>query len=179
MTDACLHKNNVIGAVMERGEWHDVVKTILYSISLESPNAKQQIKTCILLNSLLTFQFKRKNVMRGTPEQLARNIKISQELCQRFLELFTSPLEKGGYGTSKEEKAKCLLYILILFIIAQGRVMKVSTIKPIVEACKIELGQAAVSLREAGFTVQSNGMGAALKVPLTFPGPKKRGGRGP
>lgn len=178
MTDACLRKNNVIGAVTERGEWHDVVKTILNSISLESPNAKQQIKTCILLNSLLTFQFKRKTIMRGTAEQVARKIKISKELCQRFLELFTSPLEKGGFGTSKEEKAKCLLFILILFIIAQGREMKVNTIKPIAEACKMELIQAAISLREAGFTVQSNGMGAALKVPLTFPGPKKRGGRG-
>lgn len=179
VADACMHKGKVIDAVTERGEWHEIVKTLLNGIPLDSPNAKYQIKTCMLLNALLSFHLNRRNFMRGSAEQVAKDLRISPEICDRFLDLFTSPLEAGGFGTSKHEKAKCLMFILILYVVAQGRSMKVGTIKPIAETCKVEVGQAVTSLREAGFTVQSDGMGAALKVPLTFPGPKKRGGRGP
>jgi hypothetical protein len=180
VADACMHKERIIDAVTERGEWHEVVTTILNNIALENPNAKHQIKTCMVLNALLSFQRKRRNFMRGNADQVAKDVRISSELCKRFLELYASPSEDGkGFVSTKQEKAKCLLHILILYVMAYGRSMKVGTIKPIAEACKMEVGQAAVSLREAGFIVKTDGTGAALNVPLTFPGPKKRGGRGP
>ena len=162
-------------------QWHPCVFQILQSIPIDSPNAKYQIKICILLNSLISFHLQ--NYLRGDVRGIARTCKLSVEVCQRFLHLFATPMSSLGgsnssggrdarYATSKSNKDKCRVHILILFIMAQGgRSMKVGSITPIVEILKMDMSEASSLLREAGFTMK--GSSAALTVPLKFPPPKR------
>jgi hypothetical protein len=191
VADACLHSQHnypsasggasdgaasCLAKLTARGTWHACVLQILESIPLDSPHAKNQVKTALLLNSMITFHLQ--PVLRGDVRSIARLLGINVEVCQRFLDLFSAAMGSGRdarYATSKPNKDKCRVHLLILFIMAQGgRTMKVGTIKPIVDILKMDLSEAANLLREAGFTVK--GASAALTVPLTFP-PPKRGGK--
>ena len=56
--------------------------------------------------------------------------------------------------------------------------MRVKNISPVAKDLKISVNDASTKLRQAGCTIGKTGgsIGAVLKVPLTFPSPKKRGG---
>ncbi|KAI2505858.1 A49-like RNA polymerase I associated factor [Fragilaria crotonensis] len=192
VADACLHTQptgttttaagagdnaaSSLAKLTARGTWHACVVQILQSIPLDSPHAKNQVKTALLLNSMITFHLQ--PVLRGDVRSIARQLDINVEVCQRFLDLFSAAMGSGRdsrYATSKPNKDKCRVHLLILYVMALGgRTMKVGTIKPIVDVLKMDMAEAANLLREAGFTVK--GASAALTVPLTFP-PPKRGGK--
>jgi A49-like RNA polymerase I associated factor len=176
VADACLHQNDngkCLAKLTDRGTWHACVVQILQSIPLDSPHAKNQVKTALLLNSMITFHLQ--TVLRGDVRSIARMLDMNVEVCQRFLDLFSTAMGSGRdarYAISKPNKDKCRVHLLILYIMAQsGRTMKVGTIKPIVDILKMDMTEAAHLLREAGFTVK--GASAALTVPLTFPQPKR------
>ena len=180
LSDACLHQgaSKFVTALTERGTWHDCVVQILQSIPLDSPHAKNQVKAAILLNYMLSFHLQT-TILKGDVKTIARTLDMTSEVCQRFLDLFSTATGSGRdarYATSKPNKDKCRVHMLVLFVMAQGgRTMKVGSIKPIVDILKMDMPEASNLLREAGFTVK--GTSTALVVPLTFP-PPKRGGRG-
>jgi hypothetical protein len=185
VTDACLAQDDLLEALASRGYWCDSVKTVLKAIKPDSPSAKYQIKCAILLNHMIHFQRRIRNITRGSTEEVAQSLKLPLEICTRFLKLFTTPItdDRGedGYASSKANRDRCLVHILILYLMAHGRSMKTGTLKPIADDAKIELVQAANLLRAAGCTVTSgknNVMSAALTVPLTFPPPKRGRGNG-
>mmetsp|Transcript_24021 Transcript_24021/g.56034 ORF Transcript_24021/g.56034 Transcript_24021/m.56034 type:complete len:198 (+) Transcript_24021:195-788(+) len=181
VTDVCIRKDDFFSALTSKGRWHEPVKTILQAIPLDSPNAKYQIKSAILLNHLVSFHKNTGGRLRGRPEYIARDVEVPVDVTKRFLESFTTLVtgEGGmpGYAFSKQNKDKILVHILLLFIISQGRKMKVGNIKPIVDEMKIVMTDATNLLREAGVTVQKAGdtVSAGLTVPLKFPLPKSRG----
>lgn len=183
VTDACLAQDNLFEALTGRGHWYESVQSVLKAVATNSPSAKYQIKCAILLNHMIHFQRRSRNITRGSVEEIAQFMKLPLEITTRFLELFTTPItdDRGqeGYASSKQNKDMCLVHILLLYLMAHGRSMKTGNLKPITDDVKIELGEAANLLREAGCTVKSAGnnvMSAALTVPLTFPPPKR--GRG-
>ncbi len=115
---------------------------------------------------------------------------IPQEVGTRLFELFTSEMEggasstrgssgAGGYIIPKPEKDKLNAYLLILYIIASGNEMKVSSLNHLCKDIKLDLKDASLVLREAGFVVKSAGRSgggdysASLTVPLKFPPPKR------
>jgi hypothetical protein len=180
LADACLHQGptKFLAALTERGTWHDCTTTILQSIPLDSPHAKFQVKTAILMNHLITFHLQQR-ALKGDVKIISRSLEIPPEVCQRFLDLFSTAVGSGRdarYATSKPNKDKCRVHLLLLFLMAQGgRTMKVGSVKPICEILKMDTAESANLLREAGCTVK--GASTALTVPLTFP-QAKRGGRG-
>ena len=177
IADACLHQSTsptqCVAKLTDRGTWHECVVQILKSIPLDSPHGKNQVKTALLLNSLITLHLQ--TMLRGDARSIARILDVNVDVCQRFLDLFSTAMGSGRdarYATSKSNKDKCRVHILLLYVMAQGgRTMKVGTIKPIVDILKMDMTEAAHLLREAGFTVK--GASAALEVPLTFPPPKR------
>jgi hypothetical protein len=85
-----------------------------------------------------------------------------------------------SHAMSKQNKDKCIVHALLLFMMAQGNTMKISSIKPIAEDMKVPVNDCAQMLRLAGCTITKKAatLSAALKTPLTFPQPKRGGGRG-
>jgi hypothetical protein len=185
VTDACLAQDNWLEALTSREYWYDSVQTVLKAIKPDSRSAKVQIKCAILLNHMIHFQRRNRNITRGSTEEVAHFMKLPLEVCTRFLEIFTTPIKddrgKDGYASSKSNRDKCLVHILLLYLMAHGRSMKTGNLKPIADDVKIELDQAANLLRAAGCTVKSGKnhvMSVALTVPLTFPPPKRGRGKG-
>ena len=186
VTDACLRQEdeNWVTALTNRGgPWHESVQMILRAMPAEAPHAKKyQIKCAILLNHLISFHRQRgtKRFLRGTSEEIAQAFKLPTESASRFLDLFATAMTndggQDGYACTKQQNDKCLVHILLLFVMASGRSMKVGSIKPVADDVRIELSEAANLLRLAGFTVKSTGknaMTAGLTVPLTFPPPRR------
>ena len=100
----------------------------------------------------------------------------------RLFELFTSHMEgtdgrEGGYQASKLQKDKLTMFVLILYVIAAGgRDMKASSLNQLCKDLKLDVKDASMMLREAGFVVKKSGVGdigVSLPVPLKFPPPKR------
>ena len=178
-TDACIHKDDFLGALTGVGDWTDVAQTLLSIVQLDAPNVKNQIKAAILLNYALLFQQKKREHHRGSLSFIAGEIGLPKFVTERFLDLFMTYVDgsdrKAKYTTSKLDKDRLQVHILLLYMMAHGRTMKVGTIQPVVEAMRIGQSTAATLLREAGCTVQKQGgsYSVALKVPLTFPPPRR------
>mmetsp|Transcript_6672 Transcript_6672/g.9535 ORF Transcript_6672/g.9535 Transcript_6672/m.9535 type:complete len:188 (+) Transcript_6672:220-783(+) len=177
-------------SLLSRGRWSDSVKGLVEMIPKQAPHAKHQLKCAVLLNHLIKFynEIARKDFVRGPDQEVAKFFRLSTEVCSAFLENFTTPMtNKGGiegFKASKQNKDKCLVHVLLLYMMAHGRSMSVGNIRPVADDVKLELKDAGNLLRAAGCTVTtkkgSSGttMSSALKVPLTFPN-AKRGGRAP
>ena len=186
VADACLHKGPMkfVSALTERGIWHESTLQVLNDIPLDAPNAKHQVKTAILLNHLITFHTRKQTILRGDPQSIAKELGLPNEVCERFLDLFATSVGGGRdtrYASSKQDKDKTLVHLLLLYMICQGKTMKVGSFRPVMDDIKLQVSEATNLLREAGCTVQRQGatnISAVLTVPLTFP-PPKRGGRGP
>ena len=118
------------------------------------------------------------------------NLRVPQEVGTRLFELFASEIEGGAVNTRgssgagghiipKPEKDKLNAYVLILYIIASGNEMKVPSLNQLCKDIKLDVKDASLVLREAGFVVKSAGrsgggnVGASLSVPLKFPPPKR------
>lgn len=179
VTDACLHQDDFVAALTRKGVWHNSVKELLLGFPTDATQVKHQIKVAILLNHAITFHVRKSSSLRGQAEYIARDLNQPVEVTRRLLELFTTTVSGGEraakYVTSKQNRDKLCVHVLVLYLIAHGRTMKVGSIKPIVSDMKMEMSEAANLLREAGCTIQraKDTMSAALRVPLAFPAPKK------
>lgn len=180
VTDACTKKGgdwreNLTG----RGYWHKSIKILLNSITAEKKSASYQIKTTVMLNSMIKFHSAcNKRFYDGTAEDLAKKFGVSNDLSPRFLELFAVPTNDGGkagFAMSKQHKDKRLVHMLILYVLAHGRSMKVASIDAFCEDLQMETPDAAKLLREAGFHAKKTRSGTSvfLTCPVEFPGPRR------
>lgn len=180
VTDACTKKGgdwreNLTG----RGYWHKSIKILLNSITAEKKSASYQIKTTVMLNSMIKFHSGcNKRFYDGTAEDLAKKFGVSNDLSPRFLELFAVPTNDGGkagFAMSKQHKDKRLVHMLILYVLAHGRSMKVASIDAFCEDLQMETPDAAKLLREAGFHAKKTRSGTSvfLTCPVEFPGPRR------
>jgi hypothetical protein len=152
---------------------------------VDKKGMKYRIKTIVLLNHLINFHkkcsktFISKTFMKGTAAELAKFMKIPPDVCNRFLQLFLAPTQihgMSGYAVTKQLKDKCIVHILILYLIAHGRDMKVASINKLCEDIKVEIRDAITIVREAGFKSAKDNLGCvsvSLTVPLEFPPPKR------
>jgi len=144
--------------------------------------ANYRIKVAFFLFLTLKFHTKlqRKNgVIEGaTLDDCITELYVPHDVAARLIELFASEMDgpNNGYVMSKQQKSKLTAHILILFVIASGNEMKVSSINQLCRDIKLDEKEAMLFLREAGFTVKKSGggdIGVSLSVPLTFPPPKR------
>ena len=144
--------------------------------------ANYRIKVAFFLLLTLKFHSKvhRKNgVIEGsTLDDCIAELYIPHDIAARLMELFTSEMDgpKNGYIASKQQKSKLTAYMLILYVLASGNEMKVSSINQLCRDMKLDEKEAMTVMREAGFTVKKSGggdVGVSLSVPLTFPPPKR------
>ena len=168
--------------------WCDSVKEIIRKeIPMGSKNLRDRLACTLLLNWFLQFYIRnhaRKSIKKPDKTKLYW-FGMPMEIATRCIELFTSPTPdkdgKGGFCIISEvKKHKCLIHILLLYIMAHGPAMRVKNISPVARDLQINVNDASTRLRQAGCTIGKTGgsIGAILKVPLTFPSPKKRGGGG-
>jgi hypothetical protein len=117
--------------------------------------------------------------MKGSSGDMVKHLKIPADICNRFLELFSSPTQyqgSSGYAFTKQLKDKRVIYILILYLLAHGKDMKLPSINKLCEDIKLELREAMNFVREAGCKCakdKNGSLSVSLTVPLEFPPPKR------
>jgi len=189
-----------IEAIQYRNKWFPSTSTLLSTIKSPSHRggAKYQIKTVILANQLLIFHNKftktfvpaatadHEYIERGgdaaaTPAILmAKYIGLPVEVCTTFLNIYTTPSHdrgKAGYAVTKQLKDKRVLHILVMYLLAHGRGMKVASIEALCDDLRIGLKEAGSLYRMAGCRVKKGKGGltsVSLGVPLVFPPAGKR-----
>jgi hypothetical protein len=187
--DACSHNFDITEAVVgiiSGDEWFPSVRKIVDEVSPESNDAKDRFTCALLLNWLIKFYDKnhKQRTILTPNEAKASYYGIPVEVASRWVMNFTtSVVEDDGkvcHAMSKQNKDKCIVHALLLFMMAQGKTMKISSIKPIANDMRVPVNDCAQMLRLAGCTITKKGStySAALKTPLTFPPPKRAGGRG-
>lgn len=144
-----------------------------------------RVKTIFFLFLTMRFQAKisqKRRILGGTEDDCIIQTRAPLQVGARFLELFMSPIvvkQEHGFSISDAQFDRLLAYIFILYVIASGKDMKVSSINQFCKDIKIDDHKAIQVYRGAGFTVKNgaDGIGVHLTVPLTFPPPKKGGKR--
>ena len=171
---------------IDENNWCDSAKEVVRKeIAMGSKSVKDRLVVTLLLNWFLQFYINnhtRKSIQK--PDKTKSYwFGMPVEVATRCIELFTSPTSgrdgTGGFFViSDEKKNKCMIHILLLYIMSHGPTMRVKNISPVAKDLKISVNDASTKLRQAGCTIGKTGgsIGAVLKVPLTFPSPKKRGG---
>ena len=186
---ACMHKDDVEGAILEsifENDWFECSRKIVKEISPESNSAGHRYTCAILLNWIVKFYTGNHNRRQiPTPnETKATYFGIPIEVASRWVALFTTSFTddrgKLNHAMSKSNKDKCIVHALILYMMAQGSSMKIANLKPIAQDMKVTVNDCCSILRLAGCTVSKKGSsyGAVLKTPLTFPPPPRGGGGG-
>lgn len=174
--------NDWISALLgKKGYRPQSIMTLLKSIDADKKGSPYRIKVIFFLFVALKFHTKiqRRGTIEGASiDDCISGLNVPHEMGVRIIELFTSPMDgkEGGYIASKQQKSKLDAYVLILYVIASGKEMKVTSINQLCKDMKTDVKDATLVLREAGFVVKKNGVGdfgAALSVPLKFPGPKR------
>ncbi len=182
--DACLNQDSsqtAYKSLTSRHTWAESCKVLLKSVigsAKKSGMAKSQVKATLVLNYLITFHNKCfKNSLPA--ENVSKFVGIPRIICEKFVELFaiqSFERDRPVYKITKQLKDKRIVYILILYILAHGKAMKVSTINTLCQDVKLETTDAARLLIQAGFKCSRDKAGdiaSSLTVPLTFPKPKR------
>ena len=175
-----------IGALLGKKGYRPLsIVTLLKSIDLSKKSSSYRIKVSFFL--FLSFKFWQKIQRRGTIEGGSMDdcitaLHVPHEVGVRLIELFTSPMEvnDGGYAASKQQKSKLISHLLVLYVIASGKEMKVPSMNQLCKDMKLDDKEASLVLREAGFVVTKSRGGdicVSLSVPLKFPPPKRGRGR--
>ncbi|KAL3797503.1 hypothetical protein HJC23_009867 [Cyclotella cryptica] len=144
-----------------------------------------RVKTIFFLFLTMRFYSKisqRKRILGDAEDDCVIQTRAPPQVGARFLELFMSPIvgkKEHGFFISVAQLDKLLAYIFILYVVASGSDMKVSSINQLCKDIKIDHQKAVQIYRGAGFTVKNaaGAVGVHLSVPLTFPPPKKGGKR--
>ena len=183
VVDACLHKGDKWKeALEEKQRWSESTKALLESIA--NPDTKKglkyTVKTIVLVNYLINFHNRlSKKFIDGSNEEMAKYLRLPREVSDRFLTLFCTPTHdrgRAGFATSKQSKDRRVVYTLIMYLLANGKDMKVGSIQQLCDDMRLEQKEAMNLYREAGCTCVKNRAGmvsVSLKVPLVFPPPKR------
>jgi hypothetical protein len=152
-------------------------------VPLDPFNKKGHIyraKTAFFLYFIMRFHHKvaSKRKFLGDHNECVQQTRCPAEVGSRLLELFMTPMEGGetGYILSARQAEKLNCYMLVLYVIASGNDMKASSVNQFLKDIKMDEKRAMLVYREAGFTVAKKSKGdieVSLKVPLTFPPPKR------
>lgn len=142
--------------------------------------SKYRLKVTFLLFLALKFHHRvsrNRGIIDGSSlDECIGSIHIPYDIGAAFFESFTTPKDGGGYIASKIQRDKLHTYMLIMYIIASGKEMRVTSLNQLCKEMKLDGKDASAVLREAGFVVKKNGVGdfgASLSVPLKFPPPKR------
>lgn len=181
---ACAHKDDVVKEIVDsifEKDWHTSTLKVVKSINPEKNDAKDRFTCAILVNWLIKF-YTNNNKRKTLPdinETKATYFGIPTEVATRWISLFTTAIPgtdgKTSHAMSKQDRDKCVVYALLLYMMSQGAAMKIADIKPIAEDLKRPVNDCAMLLRQAGCQIIKKGavMSAALKTPLTFPPPRR------
>jgi len=188
---------------LQRNKWFPSTQTLLATIKSPSQKrgAKYQIKTVVLVNQLLIFhtKFNKTFVPEATVSDeyierggdpsaspallMAKYIGLPVDACTTFLALYTTPSHdrgKAGYAVTKQLKDKRVLHILVMYLLAHGRGMKVASIESLCDDLRIGVKEAGSLYRMAGCKMKKGKGGStsvSLSVPLVFPPTGKRAAR--
>lgn len=171
----------VCDMLVGKGHCPKSIKALMGSIKPSATGSPYRFKVAFFLYLIMRFYNKidRRGFMRGkTVDDCINECHLPLEIGVRIFDLFTTPLEgkEDGFLLSKQLKTKMHIYCLILYITAKSKDMKVSNITPFCKDLRLDDRQAAMILREAGFTVKKNSAGemsANLNTPLVFPPPRR------
>lgn len=123
----------------------------------------------------------KKSTVRKGVDEIAKSMGVPEYAAVRILELFTQPIDGGGYGVTKQLKDKKCVHMLLLMMLS-SETCQVGDISLLVKDMKMEVAAASDLMRQAGVTVKKSKLkggdilGVELKVPVVFPGVKR--GRG-
>jgi hypothetical protein len=185
----CMDQNDPTSAVLEsinEKDWSNCVVNIVKEISPETKSANNRLTCAMLLNYLIKFYNSNhhREIIPKPNETKHVYFGIPVEVASRWIDSFTTVVTddqgKVNHAMSKANKDKCIVHALILFMMAQGESMKISSIKPIADDLKVTVNDCAQMLKLAGCSLSKKGSAvcAALKTPLTFPPPRRAVGRG-
>jgi hypothetical protein len=203
VVEACMNKPNVAAALLndvsdeeehddrKRGEWNKSIEVLIRDVPADGPWAKQQLKCAVVLNHFVNLYLKnqRRRFIRPPPEGKSHWFGTPVAVVYSFLDTFATQLTnddgESGHVMSKANKDKCLVHMLLLWVMAEGgKTMKSMNIKSIADDLQTDVKDASHLLRLAGCTVkasQKTGQtktSAILLAPLKFPVPKSGGRRG-
>jgi A49-like RNA polymerase I associated factor len=188
-------KDNALEAVVDTVHDRDRVDFVIQSMrKSDSSSAKESTRrlTCALLANYMIKFYKnnnKKKTLEGPDSSKAFYYGIPIELAERCFELFTTggtgPNGKAQYVMTKANKEKAVVHILLMFMLAQGKTMKIVDLKKVADELKLPVQDCATFLRYAGCKITKKERGtlisAVLTTPLEFPsmtrGGPSRGGR--
>lgn len=158
---------------------------------INDKKVKHRVKVILLLRHVMKLHSyaNKRQFHQGTAEEVAKFLGIPKEVSDRLLTIFATPMEhsisgKAGFAFTKQLKDKRTVHALLLYMMAHGDSMMVSSMKLFLSDMELNLNLASKLLNEAGCTVkkntESNDISVALTVPLQFPRSKgtKGGGSG-
>ena len=174
--------------------WPSSLVTIVNSLkdetNVQDKKVKHRLRIILLLRHVMKFHAcaNKRQFISGTNEEAAKFFGIPKEVADRLLEIFATPMEhcadgRTGFAFTKQLKDKRTVHALLLYMMAHGETMMVSSMQPFLNDMELNLKLASKLLIEAGCTVRKNAEGndisVALPVPLQFPRSKgtKAGGK--
>jgi len=169
-----------------RSKWPKSLEVVARSIQDSSfdEDIKYRLKSLLLLRHMMRFnQFFVRPFHPGTSDFLANFMGVPKEVASRFFCLFaehTTKNGKSGYTGDKLQRDSRHIHLLLLYLIAHGRDMTVSSIEEFVnEVGTLNLNLATRLFNEAGCTTTKKGsdFSVSLSVPLTFPEPRLNRGK--
>ena len=169
---------------MQERDWNACVRKLVDEIDADSSNAGYRYTCSLLANYVMKF-YKTHNKKRSIDPPIDTNFLhygIPNEIASRFIELFTTEIPGRGkptYAMTIENKNKCKVHALLLYMMSYGTAMKIPNLLLIADDMKVPIGECGELLRLAGCKTTKKGsiISASLETPLTFPS-LKRGGRG-
>lgn len=183
--------NNANNAAQTRHQWpSSLVRLIDLLKDEKNPNdkkVKHRIKIILLLRHVMKLHAyaNQRHFLKGTAEELAKVLAIPTEVSMQLLTVFATPMEhsisgEAGFVFTKQLKDKRTAHALLLYMMAHGDSMMVSSMKVFLNDLELNLSLATKLLTEAGCSVkkhsEGNDISVALTVPLQFP--RARGTKG-
>jgi hypothetical protein len=151
---------------------------------LEQQSWQQPLRCTYILHhwcSLYLKLHRRRSIPRPAAGRLFFG--VPAQMAVGFVETFCTELTpgSGGYVMSKRDKDRCLVHLLLLYVLIvavdNDSSLLLADLRPVVTDLKLDSVEASKLLREAGCTCKKqkdNKIQVVLKVPLTFPAVKKR-----
>ena len=170
----------IVASILEK-DWYPSVLKVVNAVPPDGGEAKDRYTCAILVNWLIKFynNNQRRRSIEPPNETKSTYYGIPIEVGSRWISLFTTAVPgkdgKNSYAMSKQNRDKCVVHILLLYMMAEGPKMKISNLKPVAEDIKVTVADCGQMLRLAGCHVVKKGtqMVATLKTPLTFPPPRR------
>ena len=164
--------------------WLPCAMEVVMKAPTNAHDTVERYASAILLNNILRFYldwYKRRSI--PTPKKSMKlffgiPIDIAMECVKSFTTPFIGTDGKSSQAMSKTDRDKCVLHALLLYMRAQGQSMTISDLTPIANDLTLGVKDCGIFLRLAGCSVLKKGdkIAAALKTPLKFPPPARRGG---